>query len=112
MDNQYDPQVPCDDNVPVFRSASDRTLRVLLLACARSRYTAVVIIAFSISYAFHVVEQRTDEKIQQQADLTHCVIVDTVYQQRLLGDTNRVNLKAVLDGCEEKVFDNDESRPR
>jgi hypothetical protein len=105
--DKHDPTLPCDDAVPNTSGATNSALRAALLVCARSRYTAVVIIAFAISYAFHIVEQRTDARIKQQGDLTHCVVVDTANQQRLLQNSNRVDLKAVLAACEKKVYRDD-----
>lgn len=85
-----------------LRNSNDghhRGIRHLLLACIHSRLLSVIVIAFAVSWGFHIVERRTDKRIAQEQAVLSCVIKTTADLQ---GQIPRLNLRGILDDCEAK----------
>jgi hypothetical protein len=72
---------------------------MLLNRLIHNRFVAMAIVAFSVSWCFHIVEKRSDEKIQQEQAVLSCVIKTTADLQ---GQIPRLNLRGILNACEGK----------
>lgn len=77
---------------------------MLLNRIIHNRWIAMAVVAVSVSWCFHIVERRSDEKIQQEQAVLSCVIKTTADLQ---GQIPRLNLRGILRACEVKERNNE-----
>jgi len=70
------------------------------MACVRSKMVATVAIAFAVSWGFHLVEKRTDQRLEREHRVLECVVSNTAHEQLFLQPGERVPLLPILDKCE------------
>lgn len=74
----------------------------IITAVIRSKWLASFVVAFAVSWGFHVVEERSDAKIEHQQHVTACVVADVALEQQRLGPERRVRIGPILKVCEER----------
>ena len=104
-------KVPRNHNVSVGNPSPDRRrggvhkVERCLIKVVRSKWVASFIVAFAVSWGFHVVEERADQKIEKQQRLTICVIDGVDHAQRepsFLDGGSRVQIRPILQACQER----------
>jgi hypothetical protein len=70
------------------------------IALVRSRWVASFVVAVIVSYCFHILEDRQDQRLEHQQRITLCVIDTVAKQQQVEPDGVRVSLRPILEGCE------------
>lgn len=76
-----------------------RLERAVIFA-VRSRWIAMFMVAFAVSWSFHVVEGHADAKLERQQNINVCVIKSVAEQQRIIPHGQRVSVGAILTRCE------------
>lgn len=67
-----------------------------------SRWLAAGVMAFAVSYGFHIVEEEGQERLDKQQHILACVVKETAYAQQLIGAKERVILTPILKKCEKQ----------
>lgn len=100
-------QVQSDDVVSTYYRGPDRRrggilgrVERLTIRLVRSRWVAMFAIATAVSWGFHVVEKRSDDKIESQQRVTVCVIDTVARQQPTTPIGQRISVSTVLQQCQ------------
>lgn len=72
-----------------------------LVSVMRSRWVAMFVIAFAVSWAFHQVDEIGQHRLEHQQHVLTCTIEGVARAQTL--SNNRVTIGPILQACEKQV---------
>ena len=89
------------DRLPDRREHSRlNRVRRAAVSCARNRWVAMFIVAFSVSWAFHQVDEVGQHRIERQQRILTCTIEGVAIEQTKVGEGQRVPVGPILQACE------------
>jgi hypothetical protein len=74
--------------------------RRLLIAIVRNRWLAMFAIAFAVSWSFHEVDERGEEKVERSQRILHCTIQGVATEQA--ATQSWVDVGPILQACEKQ----------
>jgi hypothetical protein len=98
---QDDPCLP-DDGANADRGRRTGLERTLVCAM-RSKWVAMFIVAFAVSWSFHQVDEVSQHRLEREQHITQCTIAAVADAQSKLKTGERVIVRPILQACEKQV---------
>lgn len=86
-----------DPNADRRRRGPVGRARRLIITIVRSRWIAMFVVAFAVSWAFHQIEEIQNHKLERQQRIISCTITGVAHQQSTY--PTRVQVEPILQRC-------------
>jgi hypothetical protein len=93
--------VSADYRGPDRRRSGVLRLERWIIALVHSRWIAAFVTALVVSWCFHVLETRSDRKLERQQHVVICVIDGVEQAQQGEPSSARISIRPILEGCQE-----------
>lgn len=78
-------------------------LEGMLICIMRSKWLAMFVIAFAVSWSFHQVDEVSQHRLEHQQRITQCTIAGVVDAQSVAKVGERIEVRPILLKCEKQV---------